>query len=91
MGAFTQLIEYIRAFGEWVVQALLNFVGIIKNLAEELLDFVDFALQLLLFILPFVMFMLVVNYYQMFLVKGRLALRNIRGKRRGEHEVYRDD
>ena len=90
-GAFTKLIEYIRAFGAWVVQVLLNFAGIIKNLIEELLDFVDFSLQLLLFILPFVMFMLVVNYYQMFLVKARLAMRNLKGKRRGEQEVHRDD
>ena len=91
MGAFTQLYELIRGFGEWIHQLLLNFVGFVQSLVEELLDFVDFAIQFLLFILPFVGFMLVVNYYQMFLVKIRIASKNIKGRRRGEREVLRDD
>ena len=91
MGAFTALYELVRGFGEWIYQLLLNFVGFIQNLAEELLDFVDFVFQFLLFILPFIAFMLVVNYYQMFMVKIRIISKNIQGRGRGEIEVLRDD
>jgi hypothetical protein len=84
IGAFSTLTELIRGFGEWVYQLLMEFVGLVLNLAEELLDFVDFALQFMLFLLPFVMFMLVVNYYQVLLVKLRIAVRNIAGRKKGE-------
>jgi hypothetical protein len=77
IGMFSKLWEYIRQFGEWVKQALINFIGFVKSLAEELLGFVDFALQYILFVFPFVAFMLVINYYEIFLVKARLAFRNI--------------
>ena len=91
MGAFTGLIELVRNFGVWIYQLLLNFVGMLQNLAEELLDFIDFIFQFMLFILPFVAFMLVVNYYQMFMVKIRVATKNMKGRGRGEAEVLHDD
>jgi hypothetical protein len=90
LGAFSKLFEYLRSFGEWVYQMLLNFVGFVKNLMEELLNFVDFCLQFVLFVFPFIGFMLVVNYYQTFLVKARIAMYNLRSMR-GTGRRLQDD